>query len=79
MTSDTSISLKLSKFAQGLIPEKKKMYCEKLKELGWFDPLKIPLSAFKSGKKVKEVLPPLTSQHFDLYLVIERNGSDGEK
>jgi hypothetical protein len=34
MTSDTSISLKLSKFAQGLIPEKKKMYCEKLKELG---------------------------------------------
>jgi hypothetical protein len=34
MTSDTSISLKLSKFVQGLIPEKKKMYCEKLKELG---------------------------------------------
>ncbi|KZR95957.1 Uncharacterized protein APZ42_009971, partial [Daphnia magna] len=73
MTRDTSIcSLKLSKFAQGLIPEEK-LYCEKLKELGCVDPLTIPLSVYKSGKKVKEVLPPITSQHLVLYLVIERN------
>jgi hypothetical protein len=45
MTSDTSIfNLRLSKFAEGLIPEKKKLYCEKLKELGCVDPLTIPLA-----------------------------------
>ncbi|KAI9563371.1 hypothetical protein GHT06_010832 [Daphnia sinensis] len=70
MTSDTSIcSLKLSKFAQGLIPEEKKLYGEKLKELGCVDPLTIPLSVYKRGK----------NQHLVLYVVIERNGSNGEK
>jgi hypothetical protein len=34
---------------------------------------------YKSGKKVKEVLPPIIDNHLVLYLVIERNGSNGEK
>ena len=80
MSIDTSIcSLRLSKFAECLIPEEKKFYCEKLKELGCVDPLTIPLSVYKSGKKVKEVLPPITDKHLVLYLVIERNGTNGEK
>ncbi|XP_045023799.1 uncharacterized protein LOC123468405 [Daphnia magna] len=80
MTSDTTIcSLKLSKFAEGLVPEEKKLYCDFLKELGCVDPLTIPLSVYKSEKKVKEVLPPIKNKHLVLYLVIERNGSDGEK
>jgi hypothetical protein len=78
--TDTSIcNLRLSKFAEGLIPEEKNMYCAKLKELGCVDPLTIPLSVYKSGKKVKEVLPPIIDNHLVLYLVIERNGSNGEK
>jgi hypothetical protein len=33
LVDDTSIcNLRLAKFAEGLIPEKKKLYCEKLKE-----------------------------------------------
>jgi hypothetical protein len=72
-------SLKLSKFAEGLVPGEKKFYCDFLKELGCVDPLTIPLSVYKSGKKVKEVLPPIKKKHLVLYLVIERNGSNGEK
>ena len=34
---------------------------------------------YKSGKKFKEVLPPIQNKHLLLYLVIERNGSNGEK
>ena len=80
MSTDTNIcNLRLSKFAEGLIPEEKNMYCAKLKELGCVDPLTIPLSVYKSGKKVKEVLPPIIHNHLVLYLVIERNGSNGEK
>jgi hypothetical protein len=61
MTSDTSIcNLRLSKFAEGLIPEEKKLYCEKLKEFGCVDPLTIPLFVYKSGKKKSPVItsPP---------------------
>ena len=80
MPSDTSLcNLKLSTFAQCLVPEEKQLYCHKLKELGCVDPLSIPLGVYKSGKNMKEVLPPITYQHLVLYLVIERNGSDGEK
>jgi hypothetical protein len=40
MNTDTSIcNLRLSKFAEGLIPEEKNMYCAKLKELWCVDPL----------------------------------------
>ena len=78
MPSDTSLCyLKLSTFAQCLVPEKQ-LYCLKLKELGCVDSLSIPLGVYKSGKNMKEVLPPITYQHLVLYSVIERNGSDGE-
>jgi hypothetical protein len=80
MPSDTSLcNLKLSTFAQCLVPEEKQLYCQKLKELKCVDPLSIPLGVYKSGKNMKEMLPPITYQNLVLYLVIERNGSDGEK
>jgi hypothetical protein len=48
MTSDKSIcNLRLSKFAEGLIPEKK-LYCEKLKELTL---LQFPYQCTKVEKK----------------------------
>ena len=51
MTDLSSVNLKLSVFAQNLIPEGQQLYCKKLRELGCVDPLFFPLQVFKRGNK----------------------------
>lgn len=78
MSEISECQLKLSEFAQSLIPEERNLYCSKLKELNCCDPLSIPLDVYKS-KQLKKVLPPIEHDHLVLYLVLEQNGSTGER
>ena len=49
MTDLSFVNLKLSAFAQNLIPEGQQLYCKKMRELGCVDPLSFPLQVFKRG------------------------------
>lgn len=77
--SEITVNYKLSDFAKSLVPEERDRYCKTLKELKCHDPLAIDLNLYKSENELKNVIPPISKAHLILYLIVGRNGTDGEK